>query len=1146
MNRRSPVLLLLALIFIAARANAQLTAQITGVITDSTGAIIPAAAITVTNEGTGIKWETKSSEIGSYTVPLLQPGNYRVNVQSAGFRSVFRAIKLEVAQTAKLDFALEIGTATESIEVRDTAQLLDAGTNSMGGLVTSEKVENLPLKGRNSNAFMMLVPGVRTTRATTGGPVLESHYQFFSVNGSRPNQNQFTLDGGNNTDLAFNSPEYSAQVESIQEFKVQTNNFSAEYANSGGAVINIVTKGGTNEIHGSLFEFVRNNVLAANDFYSNLSGRPRPTFRYNQFGGTIGGPVIKNRTFFFFGFEALRFSDPVVRTTSVPTDLQRRGDFSRTLTSAGRLIAIHDPLTTRANPDNPSRFIRTPFPGNTIPTARINPVSGKLQSYMPAPTSLGDPNTSLNNFFFSGARTRPTNDFSIRGDHQWSSSTMITARFSKSSTTITEPGTFGTDNIASPAYTLTPQNHPSALFKVTKTFTPSFFGEFVGSWVRFWFARSSLSNGFDPTQLGFPSYLAANSKALGFPSIAPGEMVALGGFVNPHDIGDRVELKANLSKISGKHTYKFGALYNFGKYVARINNNAVGTYNFNKAFTQGPDALSAVQESGFGYATFLLGAISAGTHNPTELLTNLQQNYIGGYLQDEYKVSPKLTLNLGIRYDYEAPRTELDNKLANFNFDAASTLSNGTPIRGGLMYPGLGGLPRGHWDKDRNNFQPRIGFAYNVAKNSVIRGGYGVFFANSWGSGRNGNGQPQTGFVCTTAVNSSLDGGFTPNAFLNDPYPRGFCKAPGNTAGLLTNLGQAIDMIDRNQRVPYGQSWNLDIQHKLPGDLVFEIAYSGSRGINLAGTLEYNQLAPEYMTLGTQLNTRVNNPYFGIITEGPLAERTITRGQALRPYPQFLGISSRTASYGASVYHAMFLKAERRLTNGFSILAAYTWSKLIDDLIPSLTGFPGESFSGAPLQNYYDRRSERALASWDTPQQLVISYVYELPFGPGKSHLNSGVLGWIAGGWQLNGITMFQSGPPMQISGGNDPGAFAGTTRPNWTGANATKTGPITDRLGAYFDTTAFTLNAPFTFGNAPRMMPNLRGPGANNFDISVFKNLRIHERVRAQFRAEAFNAFNRVQFAMPATAITTNNFGRINGQQNSPRDIQLALKLLF
>ncbi|MGH9659755.1 MAG: carboxypeptidase regulatory-like domain-containing protein [Bryobacteraceae bacterium] len=1131
----------LAVFGAAQLAYPQLTGQLTGTVIDSSAAVIPDAAVTVVNESTGIKWDARTNQTGNYTVPLLQPGSYRISVARQGFRGITRSgIRLEVAQTAKVDFTLEVGAAAESIDVVDSAPLLDASTNAIGGHVASDKVANLPLKGRNSAAFVMLVPGVRATRATTGQPVLESHYQFFSVNGSRPNQNQFQLDGGNNTDLAFNSPEYSAQVESVQEFRVQTNNFSAEYANAGGAVINIVTKGGTNEIHGSLFHFFRNDALAANNFFSNAAGSPRPIFRYNQFGGTVGGPIVRNRTFYFAGYEGLSFKDPVVRTTSVPTEPQRAGDFSRTLTAAGRLILVHDPNTTRQDPNNPARYIRTPFAGNLVPQSRINPLAVALQKYFPAATSAGDPFTGLNNYFFSGPRTRPVKDFSARVDHQWNAGTMITARFSESWTTITNPPTFGETNVASPGYSRNPQHHPSALLKVTKTFHPTFFGEFVSSWARWWFDRRGLSNGFDPTTLGFPSSIAANSKALGFPSIGPGEMSGLGGFNNEHDIADRIEFKANLSKVAGRQTLKFGALYGIGKYISTLNSTATGTYNFAKGFTQGPDPFQSGPESGFGYATFLLGSLSGGSHPFAGLNTVLNQTYLGFYFQDDLKLTSKLSLSLGIRHDYEAPRTERENKLANFNYSATTTLANGTPLRGGLMYPGIGDVPRGHWNKDGNNFQPRIGIAYNLDAGTVIRAGYGVFFANSWGSGRNGNGMPQTGFTCTSTVTASLDGGLTPFASVTDPFPKGFCRPPGSAAGLLANIGQAVDMIDRDQRVPYGQSWNLNVQRKLPADVVLEIAYSGSRGINLSGTLEYNQLPPEHMALGTRLNSQVPNPFLGAIAEGPLSERTITLGQSLRPYPQFLGVSSRNATYGASTYHALFLRIERRLSKGFSVLAAYTGSKLIDDLIPSLTGFPGESFSGAPLQNFYDRRNERALASWDTPHQLVLSYVYELPFR------SRGPLGILVGGWQINGITLLQSGPPLQVAGGNANGAFAGTQRPHWSGRNATQEGNISGRLGNFFDTSAFVINAPFTFGNAPRMMPNLRGPRATNFDISIFKNVQISESIRLQFRAEAFNAFNHVQFANPNTTITSTAFGRISGQQNSPRDVQLALKLLF
>jgi hypothetical protein len=364
---------------------------------------------------------------------------------------------------------------------------------------------------------------------------------------------------------------------------------------------------------------------------------------------------------------------------------------------------------------------------------------------------------------------------------------------------------------------------------------------------------------------------------------------------------------------------------------------------------------------------------------------------------------------------------------------------------------------------------------------------------------------------------------------------------------LLTNLGQTLFVLDRNAPQPYVQTWNFDVQRILPGDALVEAAYSGSHGVHLMGILEWDQLNPAFLPLGAQLNSSVNNPFYGVITQGSLAARTITLGQSLLPYPQFLGVSDRNANYGSSSYNALLVRAERRLAKGFSLLAAYTFSKEIDNMVPSVNGFPGESFSGGGLQNYYNLRGERALSSWDTPQTLVISYVYELPVGAGKPFLSHGrVLDKFVGGWQVNGNTTFQSGPPLQITGGNSSGSLAGTQRPNWNGQNPSLSGPVTSRLLQYFNTSDFSFNAPFTFGNAPRLMPNLRGPGTDNFDISLFKNTRIAEKYQLQFRAEAFNAFNRKQFGNPNTNINSTAFGVISSQQNSPRNLQLALRFLF
>jgi hypothetical protein len=784
-----------------------------------------------------------------------------------------------------------------------------------------------------------------------------------------------------------------------------------------------------------------------------------------------------------------------------------------------------------------------------IPNNRINPVSAAMQQYFPNPTSAGNPFTGLNNFFFTGPFREPYNDYSIRIDHQWSPKYIMTGRYSYHPENLTPPHQgYGPKDLGDPSWVQTQEHYNSAVAKLTATFSPTMFGEFVSSWNRWWFFRLGVSNGFDPTQLGFPPYLAANSRVLGFPPISIDSMSSLGYYPSNRVINDRGEIKANFSKIVQKHTFKFGALFDLGKIAQSTHNNSVGSYSFTRAFTQGPNPLLSSANAGFGYATFLLGTISSGSQNVTDVTADLTEKYLGFYFQDEYKITPHLTLNLGVRYDVEFPRTELMNRTGNFNFSGTATLPNGVPVRGGLAFPGVGGLPGNDWNSNPHNVAPRIGFAYSLGDKTVVRGGYGIFYANS----NAGGGPVQTGFTCSTSVNSSLNGGLNPNAYLSDPFPTGFCKAPGSSAGLLTNLGTAIPFVDRNEKVPYGESWNLDIQRKLPGNVVFDIAYSGSRGIHLIGQLEYDNVPSQYMQLGTQLNSQVANPFYGVITSGPLAGPTIPLSQALRPYPQFLSVESANATYGASTYHAMFLRVERRFSKGFSVLASYTLSKLIDDVQPSPFGFPGDFFATDNLQDMNNRRNERALASFDTPHTLVLSYIYELPFGPGKALLNrGGVSGKIFGGWQINGITEFQSGSPLGITGGNSPGVYTpdavgGTVRPNWSGMNATLSGPIQQRLAKYFDTSQFSFNAPFTFGNAPRTMPNLRAPGINNFNLSLVKNTHLTEKFNLQFRAEAFNAMNRVQFQIPDSNFNSPTFGRITAQTNTPRDIQLALKLQF
>jgi hypothetical protein len=1130
--------------------HAQVTAEVAGTIEDPQHAAISGARVVITNDSTGIQRSTTSNATGAFTVGLLQPGTYKISIDAAGFRPLTRTgVMLHVAQSAIIDFELQVGSNVETVSVTEEVPLLDTSTGAIGGVVAPAQVENLPMLGRNSNSLMVLEPGVVATRQTLANPVLESHYQFFAINGSRPNQSQFLLDGGNDSNLAFNGPEYTPGVEEVDEYRIQTSNFSAEYGNSAGGVINISTKSGTNKFHGVAFEYVRNDIFSANNFFSNRAGVPRAKLRYNQFGGTVGGPILRNKAFFFFSYEGLRQVTPAVVTTSVPTALQKAGDFSQTFNGSGQLLTIYDPTTTAPDPSKPGSYMRTAFPGNKIPQARLDPVALALVKYFPDADQQGLPGSGLNNFIFSGGNRQAVNNYSGRVDYQLNANNQLMGRYSTELLSPwTVPATFGSSNIASPGYVTKPQHHYYAIGKLIHTFSPTLFGDFHGSWARWFYMSRGLSNGFDPSKLGFPSYLSSNSADnLGFPSVTPGEMSNLGGYFNENDSTNRFEFGANISKVWTKHTLKFGGMYGLGLYPVHTVDNTTGSYSSNNAFTQGPNPLAASTTSGFGFASFLLGTLSSGTQDPTRIIGNYGQPYWGLYVEDDVKVTRGLTANFGLRWDRESPRTEESNRMSNFDFTTASTLSNGTAIRGGMAFPGVNGVSNGDWQANNKNFAPRVGFAYSLNSSTVVRAGYGIFFGNSWGNGRNNNSMPQYGFFCSTTVNTSNDNGLTPAAKLSDPFPTGLCKASGNSAGLATGLGQTVVFINRNYRTPYLQAWNLDVQRTLPWNTVVQIAYSGSTGLHLSAIREYNQLDPKYFSLGTDLNRQVPNPYYGRITTGPLAGPTITYGQSLRPYPQYTDVSSRMETFGQSSYHAMFLTLQKRMAKGFSLSASWTWSKEIDNIPPAPNNFPGSSFSGSNLQNYYNPRAERAVSSFDTPHMLVISYIYELPFGPGKRLANTGgALGRIIGGWQLNGLTTFQTGTPLQISGGNGSGSFDGTGRPNWTGKNPTLSGPVTKRLNKFFDTSQFSFNAPFTFGSAPRLVPTLFEPGIDDWAMSMIKNTTIFENIKVELRAEAFNTFNRVQFSPPNTNINSTAFGAVSGQQNSPRTMQFGARLKF
>ncbi len=1147
-------------------------AQLNGSVADSSNAMVAGAQISLIHTGTGIRRSTASNEQGLFSMPFLDPGTYDVLVQKEGFRTISRAgVKLDVAQVANLNFTLEVGALTEQVTVTAQGPLLDTGSASLAHTVENQRIVNLPTNGRNSYGFATLIPGVRASRGFTEVAYGMYNDQFVSINGSRPNQNSFLLDGGANSNPAFNGPAMFPSLDSVEEYKVQTNNFSAEFSNAAGGIINLVTKSGTNQFHGTLFEFLRNDKLTANDFFINRAGRKEAPFRFNQFGAAVGGPLVipkiyngKDKTFFFVSYEGLRWVRGLITTGTMPTVLERQGDFSRTLNAAGAQIVIYDPMSTAPDPSRPGRSIRRPFAGNIIPQSSFNPVSRNLLRYLPEPNAPGAPFTNVGNFASNPSAPIIKNTISGRVDHAFNERQRFFGRFTLNNTPHNRPPVYGDTpefRVSSPVLGNDQLNQRQVVLNYNHVLRPNLVMELGSSFLRYSIHRRGPALGFDARQIGLPSYLGELYGALRpcFPGVT---MTGLGVTIQTPDsggglmgscgiLGDAYETfheSVNATYVRGSHTIRFGG--NFGTHrlaTPRYGGASMGL-TFNPGFTQGPDPVVASSVAGTSFASFLTGA-GSGTINSDGPGQNHLFRYYGIYLQNDWKVTRRLTLNLGIRYDENFPWTERFNRQTNFNYDAASPLSTqALPVAGGLMFPGAGSLTRRAFDRDKNNIAPRFGFAFSVTKSTVLRGGYGIFFAPITGGGYNGAAMPISGYQAQTQWVGTLDG-VTPLALVNNPFPGGFVRATGSSEGLGTLLGQNVTGMDRSRRNPYAQQWNLNIQQSLPAQFLIDVAWAGSRGVHLFGNLNVNQLPNELLSLGDGLRQLVPNPFLGRITSGPISGAQVARSQLLRPFPQFNAATIGNISYGSSTYHALQVKVERRFAQGLSVLLSYSFAKLLDDVGATTTGFPGEQFSGDNIQNFNFRRNERSVASFDAPHHAAINGVWELPFGKGKRYLSErGITRTLLGNWQMNAITTFRSGVPLSLTmASNTLFNSGGPQRPNWTNGNTGQgEGSVASRVGRYFDSSVYTAPAPYTFGNAPRFLSGLRGPGIANVDVSVFKNIPLYERFSLQFRAEAFNIANRAEFNPPNTQIGSAAAGIITSQANSARDIQMALKLIF
>ena len=1154
--RKLIILPLLTLVGLASIGMAQTVAgTISGLVTDPSGAAIAGATIVATDIDRNVNLRSVSNESGFYLLTPVPPGRYRVRSEKAGFRAfVIESLPVATQQKATVNVSLQVGAITESVTISGGAQLIETTSATLSGVVENKRIIDLPLNGRNVYSLAALTPGVFGFRPAAGTGGIGEGFESvgrFTVNGGRDSSNAIMMDGvpvsmnANTANMNANSAVPS--VEGVEEFRIQTNAYTAEYGRSGGGVLTIATKSGTNTLHGSVFEFLRNSKMDANSYFANASGQKLAVFQRNEFGVSGGGPVVipklyngRNKTFFFNVYEGRRQRAASTRFMTLPTVAQKAGDFSQTLSAAGQLRVVYDPFTTAADPARPGQFLRLPFTGNRIPAARMDPVAVNVQKfYGPSPNLPGQAFTNQNNFFFQGKAPTDVDRGTTKVDHNFNDQQRIFFRY-----------TIFNNRNAAPIYWEGPgcpdggcfankERQQNAALDYSWTLNPTTLLS-----LRYGFARSILDRqsnylGFKPTSLGLPSYIEQGADLLAFPEFGVEEMTMPGllHHWNFRSANQSHTFVGTLSKVLRSHSLKMGT---------EMRSNGVNhsqapwslNFSFNRSMTAGPDPRVVNAVGGFGYASFLLGTGSGGSE-VHGIRPALESKSFGYYLQDDWKVTRKLTLNLGLRWDFETGLTERHDRFAVFDPTVASPLSQttGLNLKGGWLFPGKGldgrSLKAIEWGK----IAPRVGIAYQLRAGTVMRVGAGIFYTTA-PYGANNYGTPP--FRASTPWVTTVDG-VTPTDLLRNPFPNGVLQPEGSKNGLLAAVGQGFSSpIPNTMTTPNNAQWNFSLAQDLGRGAVLEVAYAGNKGTHLPIGWQMDQLATNLIRPDGGLLDTVPNPFFGKIPVGTLSTPTVQRGQLLTPFPQVPGVSYSGASWGNSNFHSLQAKFQKRFSANGTAVVAYTWSKMIAD-------GGDNAWDSSGFRDFNCRACERSISPYDYRHRMVTSYTYELPFGKGKQYGANwnGFLNSLLGQWQINGILTLNSGTPQQISTtGNTSFSFGGGQRPDSTGQEAAISNPTLDK---WFDTNAFRLPAQYTFGNVGRMHPSLRSDFIENLDLSVFKRFRLKgERVSLELRGESFNISNHPVFGSPNTTVGNAQFGRVTGTANSPRQTQFALKLLF
>ncbi len=1077
------VLVPFMLICLAGRLAAQVdTARIIGSVKDPSGGAVAGASVLFTNVETNVGAAARADAAGRFESVPLRIGKYRVTVEHPGFKRAIReGILLQIQETAVVDVVLELGAVTQEVSVVAAAALLAVTEATQTQVIDNQKIVDLPLNGRNYIQLALLSAGASEpgNGARVGG---------FSGSGMRASLNNYILDGMDNNNRQLASAGRQAEtirpsVDAIQEFKVMTNSFSAEYGRAAGAVVNVGIKSGTNSLHGSLFEFLRNEALDAKNFFDRPE-QPKPPFKRNQFGWSAGGPIRKDKTFFFGDYEWNRIRESRTANSTIPSMKMRDGDFSEAPTNR-----IYDP-DTLANGE------RQAFPGNAIPKSRLDPVGAKLISWYPTTNKPG----LVNNYLSNPPSREDVDRWDAKVDHTIGPRDNFYGRFSSQTDIVPASPT-----LPPPAWGGGPTgaefNHYGRNLGLAynRIFSPTLILSARAGW------NQLYTNRFTPAPTNMNREIGLRGVGTTLPGSAlfnVNNYVALGnGQFNPNYSDSQTrQLVADLTWIRGGHTLKFGV--NFG-WMQMYENNAAsvnGQFAFDGSFTRNP----RTAREGNPVADLLLGAAVSGQVSNIAYM-NQRAPWYDFYVQEEWKASPRLTLNIGVRYELRLPFVETRNGWANFDIDTK-------PGTAQLVYARNGSrLDRATIRTDSNNFGPRFGFAWQPARHTVVRGGYGIYYPGfqPFGDTQYLHGNPPFQLTANLTTDSLL-----PTILLRNGLP----------ADAL-DLRKARDVVtatyDRNGVLPYTQQWSFSIQRQLPGEILLETGYYANVAHKLLQRMEGNWAPPGPGNINARRRFRS--------TFVPAVNGEVT-----------LGTSSRHQWSANANFQSLQVRVEKRLTHGLSVLSSYVWSKTISD---ARGVSPDGGASANVPQNPQNLRAERSLADEHIPHRFVVSEIWELPFGSGRRFLSNAhpVIQFLAGGWTVADITTMESGGRVNTGVRGNPSNTGDANRPNAVHDWLLPAGQRS--LQRWFDTTAFEINAPYTFGNAARNL--IEGPGMVNFDLALYKSFRITETKRLQFRTEAFNGFNTPRFGDPNAQAGNPNIGVISSA-GRPRNLQFGLKLVF